>query len=69
VRTRVIETRDDLTPQERQIALLARDGMTNSDIGARLVLSRHTMADHLHKVFVKLGIGSRRELAAALPRS
>jgi DNA-binding CsgD family transcriptional regulator len=68
-RKRTIETRDELTAQERQIALLARDGMSNVDIGARLFLSQHTVAYHLRKVFSKLGIRSRRELAAALPGS
>jgi DNA-binding CsgD family transcriptional regulator len=63
------ETRDDLTAQERQIALLARDGLSNVDIGARLSLSQHTVAYHLRKVFTKLGISSRRELAAALSSS
>ena len=69
VRRRIVETRDDLTAQERQVALLARDGMSNSEIGARLFLSHNTVAYHLRKVFAKLGIGSRRELAAALPSS
>jgi DNA-binding CsgD family transcriptional regulator len=69
VQRRVVETRDDLTAQERQIALLARDGMSNIDIGAQLSLSQHTVAYHLRKVFSKLGIRSRRELAAALPSS
>jgi ATP/maltotriose-dependent transcriptional regulator MalT len=69
VRKRAVETRDDLTAQERQVALLARDGMSNIDIGAQLFLSQHTVAYHLRKVFSKLGISSRRELAAALPSS
>ncbi|HKP88401.1 MAG TPA: AAA family ATPase [Thermoleophilaceae bacterium] len=69
VRKRTVEARDDLTAQERQVALLARDGLSNVDIGARLFLSRHTVAYHLRKVFSKLGISSRRELAAALPES
>jgi DNA-binding CsgD family transcriptional regulator len=69
VRKRTVETRDDLTAQERQIARLARDGLSNPEIGARLFLSPRTVEWHLHKVFAKLGIHSRRELAAALPSS
>jgi DNA-binding CsgD family transcriptional regulator len=69
VQRRVVEIRDDLTAQERQIALMARDGMSNVDIGARLSLSQHTIAYHLRKVFAKLEISSRRELAEALPSS
>ena len=64
-----METRDDLTPQERQIAGLARDGLSNPEIGARLFLSPRTVEWHLRKVFVKLGIRSRLELASALPGS
>ena len=66
---RSVETRDDLTPQERQIALLARDGLSNPEIGARLFLSPRTVEWHLRKVFTKLGIRSRLELAGALPGS
>jgi DNA-binding CsgD family transcriptional regulator len=69
VRKRRAETRDDLTAQERQIAQLARDGLSNPEIGARLFLSPRTVEWHLRKVFSKLGIHSRRELADALPSS
>jgi DNA-binding CsgD family transcriptional regulator len=66
---RTVETRDDLTAQERQIARLARDGLSNPEIGARLFLSPRTVEWHLRKVFSKLGIRSRQELAGALPSS
>jgi len=66
-RRRVAETRDDLTPQERQIAQLARDGRSNREIGGQLFLSPRTIEWHLRKVFAKLGIASRRELAESLP--
>jgi DNA-binding CsgD family transcriptional regulator/tetratricopeptide (TPR) repeat protein len=69
VRERGIETRDDLTGQERQIAQLACEGLSNPEIGARLFLSPRTVEWHLRKVFVKLGVRSRRELASALPES
>jgi DNA-binding CsgD family transcriptional regulator len=57
-----------LTAQEAQIARLARDGLSNSEIGARLVISPRTVEYHLHKVFAKLGISSRKHLATALSR-
>jgi DNA-binding CsgD family transcriptional regulator len=65
-RKRTVETRDDLTAQERQIAQLACDGLSNPEIGARLFLSPRTVEWHLSKVFGKLGIRSRHELANAL---
>ncbi|HEY2438377.1 MAG TPA: AAA family ATPase [Solirubrobacteraceae bacterium] len=66
VRKRTVETRDELTPQEGQIARLARDGVSNSEIGTRLFISPRTVEWHLHKVFTKLGISSRKELRTAL---
>jgi DNA-binding CsgD family transcriptional regulator len=64
---RTAGTRGRLTPQEEQIARLAREGRTSPEIGAQLFLSARTVEWHLGKIFTKLGIGSRRELQAALP--
>jgi DNA-binding CsgD family transcriptional regulator len=66
VRMRRDDTRDDLTPQEEHIARLACDGRTNPQIGEELYLSPRTVEWHLHKVFAKLGINSRRGLGGAL---
>jgi DNA-binding CsgD family transcriptional regulator len=67
VRTRSADTRDDLTPQEEQIARLAGDGLSNPEIGTLLFLSPRTVEWHLRKVFAKVGVSSRRQLRNALP--
>jgi DNA-binding CsgD family transcriptional regulator len=66
VRKRSDDTRVDLTPQEEEIAQLACEGRTSSEIGAQLFIGRRTVEWHLGNVFAKLDIGSRLELDQAL---
>jgi DNA-binding CsgD family transcriptional regulator len=66
VRKRTVRTASELTEQEAHIAGLAAGGRTNVEIGAQLFLSTRTVEWHLAKVYGKLGVGSRRELRAAM---
>jgi DNA-binding CsgD family transcriptional regulator len=66
VSKRTIDTHTELTAQEAQVAKLARDGLSNPEIGARLFISRRTVQYHLSKVFTKLNITSRTQLDRAL---
>ncbi|HTZ64248.1 MAG TPA: helix-turn-helix transcriptional regulator [Solirubrobacteraceae bacterium] len=66
VRKRTAAARDELTAQERQIAQLASTGLSNPEIATRMFLSPRTVEYHLSKVFPKLGVNSRKDLARAL---
>ena len=67
-RRRTPDARDQLTPQELQIAQMAAEGLTNRDIGQKLYLSHRTVSSHLYRIFPKLGITSRSELGTVVPR-
>jgi DNA-binding NarL/FixJ family response regulator len=67
-RKRTVDTQIQLTGQEEQIAQLASTGSSNAEIATQLFISPRTVEYHLHKVFTKVGIRSRNQLATALAR-
>ncbi|MEA2304387.1 MAG: hypothetical protein QOH43_1667, partial [Solirubrobacteraceae bacterium] len=69
VRKRTVETREELTTQEAEVARMAGGGLSNAAIGERLFISQHTVAYHLRKVFTKLDIASRNQLGRVLTAS
>jgi DNA-binding CsgD family transcriptional regulator len=66
VKKRTVQTRDDLTAQEAQIARLGAEGYSNRQIGEQLFISHRTVGYHLHKVFSKLDISNRAQLHGSL---
>ena len=66
VRKRALPAPGDLTSQERQVAILAAGGNTNAEIASRLFITVSTVEFHLNKVFRKLGVSSRRQIASRL---
>jgi DNA-binding NarL/FixJ family response regulator len=65
-RARIAGAREQLTPQELQIAQMAADGLTNREIGQKLYLSHRAIGSHLYRIFPKLDITSRAQLASRL---
>jgi DNA-binding NarL/FixJ family response regulator len=65
-RRRTPDARDQLTPQELQIAQMAAEGLTNREIGEQLYVSHRTVSSHLHRIFPKLGVTTRAALGTVL---